>query len=433
MTANNLLTVTQFSRIISYNPFFMYGFRFPTSGGAWPIANDCSKPVVKYSWQDSDNAGRDEIEQAIANAESILLKHLKYRVAPQYGEQTLDYPRFPEWATYRGSWPSVQIDEGYLSALGIEALTLVTANANVTYSDVDGDGLKDTFTITVATTETDPLVFRVYNSAAYRWDGSGVGEQWAIRPIKVLIAGGNATITGPAWLMGIPVQYERFNWNNNGLDASDASNFVTTADVYTSAPNAGGITNATAEALLTWQTAPWPWACCGPAPGNFSNDPAQLAYGFARGNVGNSQQGWAYAALAVYNATTATWNSSWWTTCRPPDRITLRYLAGYPVEPVSTSSYYGQINPALQTVIARLAAAELTRPPLACENAGNRELAKWQFDLSHIGRNQLDQYATTREQLNNPIGTCRGHVQAWKYIENNMKIQGVTISGRQSY
>lgn len=422
----NLLTTTQWARIMGYNPFFMYGF----AGALLPAQTACNKPVAKYSWQDADNSGRDEIEQAIANAESILAKHLKYRVAPQYGEQTLKYPAFPEWATYRANWPPEQpLDEGYIQSLGIESLSLAFAASPVTYSDKDGDGLQDTFTVTIATALTDPLAFRLYFAAADRYDGSGVGETWAIRPIKCTIAAGTATITGPKWILGKPILYEKFNWNNNGLDPSDASNFVTTVDIYTSTTNTGGTTNDTAEALLTWETAPWPWACCGPVPSNsLTNDPAALAYGFARGNVRNSQQGWVYAALAVYNATTGIWNSSWWTSCRAPDRITIRYLAGYPLNTNSYSADYGQIDRALQVVIARLAAAELTRPPLACETAGNRELAKWQMDLSQVRGRADELYATTREILNNPIGTSRGHLQAWRYIENNMNVHGVAIS-----
>lgn len=415
---NNLLTVTQWARIIGYNPFFMYGF----SGALLPAQTACNKPVAKYSWQDADNSGRDEIEQAIANAESILFKYLKYRVAPQYAEQTIRAPYF----NTNYNWPAVQLDEGYIQALGIESLALAFAGSPVTYTDEDSDGLQDTFTLTIATALTDPLAFRLFFAAADRYDGSGVGDRWEVRPIRTTIAGGVATITGPKWLLGKPVLYERFDWNDNGLDPAIAGNFVTTLDIYTSTTDPAGITNATAEGLLIWEAPPWPWACCGPNPS--SNDPASLAYGFARGNVRDSQQGWTYLALAVYNASTGLWNSSWWTACRPPDRMTVRYLAGYPLESNPNSSYYGQMNPALQVVVARLACAELTRPPLACETAGNRELAKWQLDLAQVRGRADELYATTREVLNCPLGTQRGHLQAWRYIENEAIMTGVTVA-----
>lgn len=414
----NLLSVTQWAKIIGYNPFFMYGF----AGALLPAQTACNKPTAKYSWQDADNAGRDEIEQAIANAESMLFKYLKYRVAPQYAEQTIRTPAF--YLNY--NWPAVQLDEGYVQALGIEALTSISANVAITYTDEDGDGLQDTATVTAATTLTDPLAFRLYFTSTDRYDGSGISERWEIRPIRCSIAGGTATITAPKWLFGVPQKYEQFNWNNNGLDPASAGNFVTHVDIYTSTTDSGGITNATAEGLLTWESPPWPWACCGPNP--TSDDPASLTYGFARGNIRDSQQGWIYEAFSVYNASTGLWNSSWWTECRPPDRMTVRYLAGYPLEASPTASYYGQMNRALQTVVARLACAELTRPPLACETAGNRELAKWQLDLAQVRGRADELYATTREILNCPLGTQRGHLYAWNYIENEAVMTGVTIS-----
>jgi ribosomal protein L9 len=79
-----------------------------------------------------------------------------------------------------------------------------------------------------------------------------------------------------------------------------------------------------------------------------------------------------------------------------------------------------------QTVVARLAMAELARPVCACESA-NRELHNWQFDLARsAGSNDETFGFISREDLANPLGTRRGAVFAWKQIRNLRQTVGTT-------
>ncbi len=77
-----------------------------------------------------------------------------------------------------------------------------------------------------------------------------------------------------------------------------------------------------------------------------------------------------------------------------------------------------------RTVVARLAAAELARPICGCEDA-SRELFRWQFDLARSSGSGDEQYgAVSAADLDNPLGTRRGHVAAWRFIRQRQRYQG---------
>src|SRR6185369_16921871 len=99
-------------------------------------------------------------------------------------------------------------------------------------------------------------------------------------------------------------------------------------------------------------------------------------------------------------------------------RVTVRYLAGFPL------ASDGQMQEPYRTMVARLAAAELARPICACDEA-NRELYRWQFDLARTAGSGDEAYgAVSAEDLNNPFGTRRGHVYAWKQVKNLRQLRG---------
>jgi hypothetical protein len=76
-----------------------------------------------------------------------------------------------------------------------------------------------------------------------------------------------------------------------------------------------------------------------------------------------------------------------------------------------------------RTVVARLAAAELGRVVCGCDYA-NRELYRWQFDVSQTARGD-ELFGISQENLNNPLGTRRGHVYAWKFIMDQQQLTGI--------
>lgn len=420
----NLLPLETFRQLIGYHPYHFWGL----ANSQVPVTSACNDLVKEYAWQGADAVGRSEIRTAIATAEQRLFDYLGYAVAPRYREQTLAYPHLGRTGWYShlplasdGRWMSIDLHDGYVQAVGIETRTLIGAAA-VTYSDDNNDDVDDTFTLTIATTVTEPSELAVYFGTADRFGDTTLSEAWRIQPVQAAISAGTVTITGPSYLLVKPVLYQGVA--TTSLDPATASNFVTSLDVYRRYTNSDGTTNATSQALLIWETSGCGggWWCCGATYTNDARlDPAAQAYALARAGIRDSRLGLVAPGPAAYNSTTGQWAVTRFATGYEPDRLTIRYLAGYPL------SSDGQMDTVWQTIVTYLAAAHLTRPICACDTA-NRTLYYWQTDLARTGGNNDEQFgAISATDLDNPFGTRRGQVYAWRQVRNLRLGQGLLM------
>lgn len=417
-----LLPIETLRQQIGYNRWHFWQLTNTTV----PITSSCNGLIFEYSEQDTDAAGRSQVREAIEIAEAKLKDHLLYRVAPQYAEETIAYPRpFDTRLHYRsvidrdGRWLSVQLPEGYIQALGIETLTLQgtvsVGGGTLVYSDLDSDGLQEAFTATIATTVTDPEEIAIYFASGDRLDGESASERWRIQPVRVSISGGIATIRGNRYQLVRPILYEGVN--KDGLNPDTAANFVTSLEVYRRYTNPNGTTIETSQAVLIWETPPWPsWACCGGSSSNSSTDPAAIAMAVARAGIRDAKNGIVTIGQSVYDTDSATWYSVRWDGCRQPDRVIVRYLAGYPLE-------NGQMASQWRPTVARMGAAELQPRIQACD-VGSHWLWRWQFDLSRAAGANDEQYQISQEDLNNPFGTKAGQVDAWKRVKSLRHTRG---------
>lgn len=422
----NCLSLEEWREQIGYNPWHFYGM----GGMLAPVSSSCNSIVKQYSWQSTDSAGRADILQAIIKAEQKLKAYLNYSVGPHYAEVVLPWPRWPKQDNTRfgnagadGRWISFNLPEGNVIAIGTEAITHI-ATPSVVYTDEDGDGLSETFSISCITTLTSADNVAVYISATDRLNHDGVSEKWRVRPIQASISGGTLTVTGRAWQLIRPILYEKYM--QEPLDPSLAANFVTTLEVYQRYTYADGNDYNSAQAILIWETPPYPqWAITLPIPGGAGLDPAATAYSFARVGIRNAANGTVYLGEAIWDATENQWNAvPWYASAyryRPPDRVKIRYYAGLK----QTNTY--RLQPAVATTVTRLAAAELTRRICACDNS-NRELQSWQFDLSSAGGANGEVYqGISPGDLNNPFGTRRGQVSAWRDVKGTRFLHGFSI------
>lgn len=394
------------------------------------VNSQCNTILYQYGWQTAQFIGRDEILEAIERAEATIKRYLGYAPAPAFAEQTLAYPRYDNVAydytapiDASGRWQSVALrNEQHIQALGVETLTTIAAASALVYSDADGDGLQETWTLgPVATTVTDVSEIAVYFNAADRWDGSGVSERWRITPVNVRIAGGFVTVTGKRWQVVKPVLYEGAALQT--IDPAVAGNFAASLDLMQRWCNPDGTTATTSQGVLIWETEPEDCACCGcsAATTSSSHDPAAWAEAVARVGERDFRLGLVIPGQAVYNATTGVWSAVDWSQCTQPDRVLIRSYAGYPLQ----SS--GQMDAEWARTVARLAAAELAAPICGCDIA-NKELYRWQFDLARTAGNNDEAYgAISAEVLNNPLGTRRGQVEAWKRICAEHQPRGVSF------
>jgi hypothetical protein len=420
----NLLPLYSFFEIIGYHPFHAFGIG---GTGALRPTSECNDIVRRYAWQSTNAAGLHDLEQAIEDAETKLRNWLGFSVAPHYVVETLPWRG---GSSVDGRWPTIQATEGEIRAVGVETLAAISAGATVTYSDSDGDGIEDTFAVSAATSITDTSQIAVYFSSGDRFSGWGattaLAPRWRVQPVRVTISGGVVTVRGPKQLCVRPVLYEGVtNVGDSGLAPDVSANFVTTLDIYQRYTGIDGTTVATSQAVLTWETRPchgW-WCCCAtcsadPYSGS-PHDPAAVAQAVARVGIRDARTGLLTPAEATYNSTTGIWSSLSATVCEAPDRVTLRYLAGYPL------GSDGQMQEPYRTIVARMAAAELSEQLCGCKTA-NRELWRWQFDLARSsGANDEAYGAVSAQDLDGPFGTRRGQVEAWKAVRNLRMIPGI--------
>jgi len=409
----NLLPLDTFRRILKYNPYHFWGL----AGPAVPVDSQCNTVVAEYAYQSNNAGGRDDIRQAIEYAEQKLRAFLGYPVAPMYLEATVPYPSYLDQRFVKmwpsdptGGWISVMLPDQYVQAIGVESLTPLS-EVNVSYSDQFGSGVYDTFTITVPTTETDPKKIAVYFAESDRFDDTKTSERWRIQPVHVSISSGIATITGRAWLLVKPILYQKFT-RVSPLDPANPSNFVTKLAVYLRTTNPDGKTEEDAQGVFIWDTVPlasWWGFCC-----STYTDPAATAKSIARVGIrGNGIGGIVLPGEAIYNTNTNQWsmtNPPWPGICRPPQKVKIRYLAGYPL------SEEGQMDSRLANAVAYLAMANMSERICACDNA-NRTLWRYQLPLNQTG-NQQETFAVSREMLNNPLGNRYGDWLAWNEIKN---------------
>jgi hypothetical protein len=403
---------------IGLNPWLFWGL---ADGQIVPDNSKCSGLLREYSWQGSDTAGRDDLRRAIERAEEKLFTFLNYRVAPQYvATEPIAWPRFLDASQVRyrdmdatGRRVAMLAPEFHIQAMGVEQLTSL-GTAALIFSTKYGGNLKETWTAQVPTTVTDPSEIAVYFGANDRLNGDGPTDRWRIEPVTVTIANGIAMITGATWLMVKPYLYD--NPVLNALNPTVLTTFVSTIEVYQRTTNGAGLTLDDCQAVLEYESSDcggWGAGWCCTNGTNGSSDPGTVGRVIARAGLRDRTLGLITPAAAAYNASTATWSAG---CCyAEPDRVTLRYLAGYPLE-------RGQMAKRWQQIVTMLAAAEVKRRIVACRET-NERLHDLQMDMA-LQATETERYQRSQQDMDNPFGTRLGHIQAWKMARDHILRRG---------
>jgi hypothetical protein len=202
-STRTLLPLDRFAAIVGMNPLHFNNVEDQTlaPGEKERLAphNTCDDLMAQYPYQASDCVAREELAQSIADAEAIITQWLGYSPAPRWiadERVMLTRPPNPRMFSYsqrdvRSFWQQVKLDKGYVISGGVEAWSLVQAGAAVVYTDTDSDGYKETATILVPTSVTTADEISMH----YPGKVAAGDYTWEVRPIKVSIAAGTATIT----------------------------------------------------------------------------------------------------------------------------------------------------------------------------------------------------------------------------------------------
>lgn len=424
-----ILPLETWREIIGYNPWHFWGLKNDTKV---PVTSACNTVVPEYAWQNADAINRDAIRRGILLAEQRLREYLNYSTGRHFVEETIKYPSpmtgGMQYAASIGGddrWLNIRLAEGYLRSIGVETYAAADDSVAVTLSDEDGDTLNETFTVTLTGVEGTIEQLGVYFTAADRLDGEPVSEKYRIAPVAMSLSGGTLTIKGRAYLLVKPIKYQGVG-AGKGLDPDTAANLATEVAVYRRYSNPDGQTTTNAQAVLIWETEPYPkWACTdGNAPtyDPHSQDPAALAYAVARAQIRDARLGEVTIGRAAYDSDAAAWYAVDWGTCRQPDRVTIRYECGAKIDAVENTINLARLDGRWDDVIARLACAEMPRRDLGCDIA-NKEVYRWQFDLARSAGVNNEQYRISDADLQNPFGTAAGAVYAWQRVKHLMVTQ----------
>ncbi len=395
--AITLLSLFEWASIMGISPWEMaqVGTGFPI-----PKSSQCDRVFFQEPYQ-RDYLSREEVGQAIAEAEYLVAEQLGYWPAPKYVfDEHVTYPRPYErahrgyGATWRGEWKAVQLRWGKFVGGGSFTRTLIGDTANLVLSDPDGDGVKELFTCSIATAVTDPDEIGVYYRTADRLNNA-IGETWRIRPVNVSISGGTATITGHTALLVKPTL--TIGTDTEVLDVSIATNFVEQVTVYRVYRDTTNTAANPAQGVAVWDV---PEDCTTP------DCQVQILNLCLQERL--SETGQVYVSYGDYS----TWPYAW-----EANRLQVNYLAGEPL-------VNNRMEPEHARIVARLATALLTSESCGCDRA-NRTLHFWR---RLVNEGDSGRVYTQNEIDSNPYGEPRvGALWAWKRIQSLRLGQGVGI------
>lgn len=396
-TTRTLLPLDRFFQIIGLHP--LHGNQVVVAD----LAPDtvCDMPVVKYSWQNADAVGREEIAQAIAQAEAILELHAGFSPVPRWvADERIQgiRPLWPEMFTgnahnVRGMPTSLRTQLGHVISGGIEAKTLIEAAVAITYTDVDSDGYNETATIIVATSITDPQEIAIY------YPGQAAADAYEIRPIKVTITAGNATIVCRREQLLIESLQEQFN--PRGADGLVDANFLDEVDVYRH------YNDPSQQVQFMWEGC----ACDGTGCEACSHS---TQYGCLL--TRNYKLGIVVPHPGTWDSDLLHWDTACYSVPRAPEQARLWYYAGYRNMRSLTPNI--SMDGEWERAVTYLALSLLDRPLCACKPL-EAFVSYWKEDLSYnqASATVSTSFTLSRRRLDNPIGTTRGALNAWRLIQ----------------
>lgn len=407
------LSLDRWAKIIGIHPMHFNGVFDPNRP-----TTPCEQPWLQHPWQAADRVGREEVAQAIADAEADIERYLHYRLLPVWETDEWhrgERPNRPElfnlsMTDVRGFAQTVAADWGYLITGGVRQKDLLEADAALDYSDADGDTYNEVATVTGGVTVeegTPACEVKVYFPVSNAQVATGGEDQWEIKPINVSVVGTTATITFRREQCVLPERYDDLvppadDSHQRGVDGSDDGNFLEEVDVYRV------YNDPQTQATFLWEGLGIGCPCNGTGCG-------QCEYSTQTGCLTLRSE----PRLSVVAYRPATWNAenlefdaAALAINREPDIVRLFYYAGWRDKRLEFPTI--AMDPAWEQTVAHYAAAKLDRPICECNNVG-AWVKHWQHDMAMAGEGEFVKFLD--KQLDNPFGTQRGAIAAWQKVK----------------
>ena len=375
----------------------------------------CEQPWLQWAWQTADRVGREELSRAIAQAEADIEKYLGYRLIPTWEEDEWQETVRPmrrdlfnlTSTNIRGFAQTVKANWGHMVTGGVRANELIAVESPIAYTDVDGDSYAElaTVSVTVAAGQ-DPCDIRIYFPISHAMVLADAEDQWEIRPIEVSISGTTATIRFRREQAVLPdLQLDVIppadDSHLRGVDGSVNGNFLTAVDVYRV------YNDPQTQVLMMWEALGIGCGNCNGSGCSQCEYSTQTGCFTARGDIKQSLIGY---RPATWNAADLNFDTAALAVARQPDIVRLWYYAGLREKSLACSTV--EMTGEWARTVAYYAAAILDRQVCACENV-HSNIEYWQDDRAIRGAEGLN--IPTRN-LDNPFGTRRGAMYAWKRV-----------------
>ena len=378
-------------------------------------AGDCGEVFFQYAYQNTVFTAREDIATAIRAAELNIAAELGYFLIPDWVEneriQTVR-PSRPELYSYsvtnvRGQAKSVETKWKHLISGGVRNHELIESRATVNIIDIDGDGYDETCYVDVTPETVSGVPITDDNEIRVYYPGEYGDYRFEVRPIEIITPGLNTRrIYFKRWQI---VQY----YDQLRLDAAEAANaidgdaagtYFTTVDVYRV------YNDPSTQVSFLWENDPY--CSCGGSgcPGcSFTTQSGCL---FVRDE-----------RLGIVGYRPATWDSDEeeftggnWDVARDPDQLRLYYYSGWvPKDPRITRAYV-DLDPYWEKAVTYYSITLLDRATCDCANT-ERFIEYWNQDLARQGSDVAFQVSDA--DLDNPFGTKRGAVYAWRQIKRD--------------
>lgn len=357
------LPIDTWAAILGIDPWSFNQCRYPG-----PKTAQCSDVIYQFPWQ-KDHLSREEIAEAIADAELMLAEELLYWPYPHYevGEVQL-YKRphqrqyFGYAGTPRGEWKSILLNWKRVISGGVFNRTSIGTipDADITKLDEDGDGIYETFEATITDSAiadiTDPYELGVYFATDDR-HGEDVNETWRIRPVKVTISGDTVTFRGHRTLLMNPET--EYSVNATPFDPTTDANYVDELECYRTFTDTSSTDALPYQGVAEWKNIPGCSQDC-----TFSVKPICLG-------ESNNTSGQVMVSFGA--------PSLWPFADREPDRVNVNYVSGLTLK-------NGQIPDAMARIITYLSVSLLANEKCGCDRS-NRILDRWRKPITRFEDN----------------------------------------------
>jgi len=382
---DTLLSLDQYAQVMGINPweFNQVGRGLPANS-----TRQCQAVWYQYAWQ-KDTVCRDEIAEAIADAEDMIASRINFYPAPKYftdEEHTNPRPRnneVPGWVSKSSHWKRLATDYWFIQNVGVLTFTQLdtpsVSGSEVVSTDLDGDGFDDTYVITV-TLASEPAIRELALFPGDDWRlEEAIDDSWRIRPFRV-------TKSGTTYIFYVPkyacIQYElQERYNPSVLDASDAI-FVTDFIVARRWTDTAHTVANPNQGIAIWDV-----------PDTCDPDCDVQTYPVCYANYERES--------GLVNVQLEPDSPYYWY----PDKLRINYVAGIPEKDFKMEHRWA-------LTVARLATALLSNDKCGCERS-NIILANWR-NIPSLQKERARPLSI--EEINSEFGPAEGALYAWKQV-----------------